>query len=225
LNITVPASANSETVVELPLKIIAPMFLAAAPRAAKARKAVSVQEDVPDLFAGRKRPPEAAPSPVATPAAAPAPPAPLEPAPAPAPVPVPAAAPAVAAKPPAPAIAMPDLSGTPDEIVRQILLMPGVAGALFAARDGLLVAGKMPAPLKAEMMAAFLPQILTNISGSTEEVQLGQLRALKFSTVEATDCAVYKAGVLALVVISQAGQTLPEAVLGRIADELAQLNH
>ncbi len=63
-----PATANGQSQVELPLGVIAPLFLTKR-RAATPRKIVTVGEDVPDLFAGLGRPvappPEPAPAPAA----------------------------------------------------------------------------------------------------------------------------------------------------------------
>jgi len=101
--------------------------------------------------------------------------------------------------------------------------MPGIAGALLASKDGLLVAGEMPAPLKVELMAAFLPQMLLKVSGSTVEVELGALRAMKLSTKD-SDCLIFRGGALSLVVLSGPGQKLPESALEQIAGELAQSN-
>jgi len=225
LSITVPSSANGDTVVELPLKVIAPLFLAA-PRTVKPRKAVSIGENVPDLFAGVSKP--VAPQPEAEPAAAPA--APLRMAPAVAlPTPVPSVTPPV--RVPVPAVSanvLGEIFGhpskgdwTPAEIVQKIQAMPGVAGALLASRDGLLVAGQVPPPLKTELIAAFLPQMLSQISNCTEEVHLGTVHALRLSTGQ-TNCLMLKAGKLCLAVLSKPDQKLPEAVLERIASQLAQ---
>jgi predicted regulator of Ras-like GTPase activity (Roadblock/LC7/MglB family) len=274
LSAPAPASANGQSVLELPLRVIAPLFLAI-PRAAKSRKVVTVGENVPDLFEGLSHPvaPEPEPEPVPAPpeepvealaaeaveappeepvealpaepvealAAEPAEAIPAEPVEALAaepvealpaePVEAPPAEPVEVLPTSAPEVA-PNVLGeilgqpsktdwTPAEIVQGIMAMPGIQGALLASNDGLLVAGQMPAPLKVELMAAFLPQMFTNIGDSTQEVQLGTLRALKITTGEGA-CAVFKAGVLCLAVLGLPGETLPEPVLGRIADELAQ---
>jgi predicted regulator of Ras-like GTPase activity (Roadblock/LC7/MglB family) len=229
LNVAVPPSVNSETEVVLPLKVIAPLFLAA-PRAGKSRKVVSVAESVPDLFATKQAPPP------------PPPPPPTAPEPAPAPVEAAVAAPEPVVAPVAAEVAQPtpevapapqsfaEILGQPDktdwtpaEIVQGLMAMPGIGGALLASKDGLLVAGQMPAPLKLELMAAFLPQMLLKVSGSTVEVELGALRAMKLSTNE-TECLIFKGGALSLVVLSKPGQKLPEPALEQIAGELAQSN-
>jgi predicted regulator of Ras-like GTPase activity (Roadblock/LC7/MglB family) len=218
----VPPSANGESALELPLKVVAPLFMALR-RADKPRKSISVAESVPDLFASIPRPAAPAPEPEPVP----------EPVVAPEPAQAIALAPEAAPEivPPEPAAvpqSMAEILGQPSktdwspaEITKGIMAMPGIAGALLASRDGLLVAGQMPAPLKAELMAAFLPQMFTHISGSTEEVQLGKLRAMKLTTGESA-CAVFQAGVLCLAVLGQPGHAIPEPALERIADELAQ---
>jgi predicted regulator of Ras-like GTPase activity (Roadblock/LC7/MglB family) len=112
---------------------------------------------------------------------------------------------------------------TPQEVVDWILTLPGVTGAMLASNDGLLVAGQLPAPVEAETMAAFLPQILMRTGICTEEIRLGTLRSLTV-LVGQTPCAMFKAGALCLAVLGQPGQTLPMAALERIAGELAQQN-
>jgi predicted regulator of Ras-like GTPase activity (Roadblock/LC7/MglB family) len=110
---------------------------------------------------------------------------------------------------------------TPAEVVEFILGLPGVSGAIFAASDGLLVAGRAPVPLKADMLAAFLPQIFNRVAEYTLEAQLGAVRAMKLWTGHAP-CVIYKAGRLYLAVLPRAGQALPEATLERIATEMGQ---
>jgi len=233
-----PASAHGQSELELPLAVIAPLFLSKH-RAAPQRKSVNLGENVPDLFGGRGR--RAAPPPEA-PAPPPAPVAPPPKAAAPVLVPVPAAqvpvpAPASVAAPvsfPPAAEAAPEVPAeisarpaesdlSPEDVVAWILTLPGVAGALLASNDGLLVAGQLPAPLEAETMAAFLPQILMRVGICTEEIQLGRLRSVTL-LVGQTSCAMFKAGALCLAVMGQPGKALPEMALERMAVELAQLN-
>ncbi|HEY3860845.1 MAG TPA: roadblock/LC7 domain-containing protein [Verrucomicrobiae bacterium] len=192
MNPPAPPSAHGETPVELPLKVAAPLFLAKH-RGTVARKVVSAEESVPDVFAGANRA-SAAPAPMVMPAPVEAPAAPVK----------------------------KDL--TPQEFTRRILSLPGVAGSLLASGDGLLVAGQMPAPLKAEALAAFVPGMFTRIGACAEEVQLGNLGALRISTGAAA-CVIRKAGSLYLAVLGRAGQALPEAALEQMAAELSEQNH
>ena len=208
LNVPRPRSAYDETHLELPLPVMAPLFLAKH-RAPAPRKIAAVGENVPDLFAGRGRP-------IATP-------------------PTPAVAAAEAGEPWPPTESAPNVLGdifgqpsktdwTPREIAQGVAALPGVAGALLASRDGLLVAGQMPAPLNAETMAAFLPRIFTRLGGCAEEAQLGTLRGLMLLAGPAP-CAIFKAGSFYLAVLGQAGQALPEPALERMAGALARQTH
>jgi predicted regulator of Ras-like GTPase activity (Roadblock/LC7/MglB family) len=194
---TPPSAQSSQGAaeVELPLSVIAPLFIGRY-RAGIPRKVVSVGEDVPDLFAGLKKPAAAAPTP----------------------------APATVHS------ALGELFGqaskddwTPQEIVRQIAALPGVSGGLLATADGLLVAGQVAPPLNNETVAAFLPQIFGRMSGYSEEVSLGTLRAVTISTDSAA-CAMFQAGTLYMAAQGKAGQSLPEATLLRIAAQLAKRN-
>ena len=205
LNSPVPPSPNGESKVELPLRIIAPLFLAKQ-GAPTQRKVVNSGENLPDLFAGLIRP--AALTSTPAPAVAPPPPAPP-------------AAPNVLGE----LLAQPSKTNwTPQQTAQQIMSLPGVAGAVLASSDGLCVAGQMPAPLSAETMAAFLPRIFTHAVLCAGEVQLGTLRALRLSAGPA-HCLIYKTGKLYMAVLGQPGQTLPEAALEQLAVELARQNH
>jgi predicted regulator of Ras-like GTPase activity (Roadblock/LC7/MglB family) len=211
LSVPIPRSALGESQVELPLSVVAPLFLAR-PRAAAPRKVLSADEDLPDLFTIRNR--------AAAPADAPSPP----PAPTLRVVPPPA-------EPLAASNVLGEIFGQPsktewmlEEIAQRMLALPGVAGALLASSDGLLVAGQLPAPMKAETLAAFLPKIFSRIAVCAEEVQLGALRAVRLSAGPAP-CVIFKAGTLYLAALGQPGQTLPEETLDRLAGELAQQNY
>ncbi len=210
-----PAMGNSETPVELPLRVVAPLYLKKRPPGPARRMAPTV-EHVPDVFAAAHR---------------------MTPAPQPAVV---AVAPPAAVAMPAPRIVPEDESTsnilgeifnemsktqwTPQEIVERTCALHGIAGALLAARDGLLVAGKLPAPMRAETMAAFIPQMFSRVGGSTEAAQLGTLRALKI-TAGSSPCSIFKAGALYLAVLGRTGQQIPETALERIAEAASQMQN
>jgi len=202
-------SSQGAAELELPLGVIAPLFIGKH-RAATPRKKVSIGQNIPDLFAGFAKSAASAPAP------APAVAAPV------------AAAPAAALAPEQNALG--ELFGqpsrkewTPQEIAQQIAALPGVSGSLLATDDGLLIAGQVPQPLKAETLAAFLPQIFGRMSSYSEEVKLGTLRAVTVST-DSAPCAMFKAGKLHLAVLGKPGQSLPEPMLLRIAAQLAKHN-
>ncbi len=210
-----PSTQTSQGTAELevPLSMVAPVFIGRY-RAGIPRKVVSVGQDIPDLFAGLKKSAAvtAAPPPAAAPAAA-------EP----------------VASAPAPAVAtshsaLGELFGqpskdewTPQEIAQQIAALAGVSGSLLSTSDGLLVAGQVPPPYNSETLAAFLPQVFGRMSSYSEEVKLGALRAVTLNT-DSAPCAMFQAGTLYLAVLGKAGQSLPEAVLLRIAAQLAKRN-
>src|SRR6185436_4062646 len=132
-------------------------------------------------------------------AAAPAAPAPAEPVEEPAVAGV-AATPAAASKPTARSLAElfndPDKrSWTPNDIVHRTAQLPGVAGALIALQDGLLVAACMPPTARTETIAAFVPQIFGRMSQYTRELQLGDTRGVSF-TVESGTLQVFNAGII-----------------------------
>jgi predicted regulator of Ras-like GTPase activity (Roadblock/LC7/MglB family) len=216
------STPHRETSLELPLKVIAPLFMSQQ-RAPVVQKNVAVGGSMPNLFAMPGTPSVPA-APVAVPVAAPVP-APV-PAPAPKAVsPVVSPAPAVAA---APADVLGEIFGqpakkewSPQEITQKINGLPGVAASLIAMNDGLLVAGALPPPLKSETMAAFLPQIFGRLAHYSGEIQLGSLTALTLLAGQ-TPCTIFKTGALYLAVLGKPGATLPDALLHRIAGELAK---
>ncbi|SPE52503.1 hypothetical protein SBV1_1530049 [Verrucomicrobia bacterium] len=131
------ASPNDGVVLELPLKIVAPLFLARQREAVKAKPKVSVDAEIPNLFFGFPQP--EAPTPTAG---------------------------TVAGKPvdtnyyvweessdtvhlreqqarqgPTPGTRFVAKYATPNEIVSRAAALEGVAGALIALPDGLMVAG------------------------------------------------------------------------------------
>lgn len=94
---------NADTAVELPLKVVAPLFIAQH-KPSKAQKKLSLGENIPDVFSGGQplRPTAAVTTDAYAPPAAPVAPAPRV-APAPAPAPAPRITPAPAPAPPPPA--------------------------------------------------------------------------------------------------------------------------
>jgi len=112
---------------------------------------------------------------------------------------------------------------SPHEITQKINALPGVAASLIAMSDGLLVAGDLPPPLKSETMAAFLPQIFGRLAHYSAEIQLGPPTALTLLAGQ-TPCTIFKAGALYLAVLGKPGESLPDALLRRLAGELAKRN-
>lgn len=230
-------SAFGDTRVEVPLSVVAPIFLKHKPAGPK--KAATF-DDIPDVFGPSGQitaPPESAPAPPPRPrpaAPAPAPVArPVAPAPAPAPVFTPAASPArapvadgasgrTAAKNLAELFGEPEKRNwTPNEIVQRTTHLPGVAGALIALQDGLLVAQCMPPNSKTETIAAFLPQIFGRLSQYAKELNMGELQSANV-TVEQGTLQIYKAGIIYFAVLGHPEGPLPLPSLNLIATELSR---
>ncbi len=222
-------SPNDATVIELPLKVVAPLFLAEM-KAAKPQKKVALDQNIPDLFSSRPIPDSPVPVPATVVAAAPksAPVTGL-------PLGVktsdtnyfgrkpPEGQPEEAAPPvkkgPSPGTAFLVRYATPNEIVSKAAALEGVDGALIALPDGLLVASHIPASMNADTVAAFLPQIFSRVTQCTKELRLGDLNNLNF-TVGAIPWKIFKVGAIYFAVFGRAGEALPGAQLAGIAAEL-----
>jgi predicted regulator of Ras-like GTPase activity (Roadblock/LC7/MglB family) len=251
--------------VELPLKIVAPLFMAAR-RPAAAQKKISIN-DIPDVFSDKAPAPEPkqvepAPQPVqlrmVEPKVEPKPVAPVaqkEPAPV---IPM-FTAPVAPAKPVAPtpplapkqevvkvqvsqpaevkkpAVVPETKPGTigeifgkpekqdwsPNDIVKNLATLPGIAGAFIAMQDGLLVSAELPSHLKADTVAAFLPQIFGRMNQYSKELQLGAVSSLGF-VAENVSWQIVKSGTIYLVALGKTGESLPGSTLNVIAAELGR---
>ena len=238
------AQALDETELGLPLPIIAPLFLARKKPVAPQRK-YAITEHIPDIFAGRGMTPSAqarvsAPA-TSAPLAPAAPAVPAVPVAAPAPVfrtPAPSAPsvpvrPAVAPAPVAPVAAAParpqeigEVFGqpgrknwTPSEIVQKTSALRGVAGALIAMQDGLLVAGHLPPGLNGESIANFLPQMFSRMLQYTKELKFGEANNLTI-IVDNVPLKIFKVGGVFYTVLGRDGEPLPEPHLSIVAAQL-----
>lgn len=219
-----PLTALSETPLELPLHVVAPIFIAKH-RAVKNQRKILVDE-IPDLFA----PKNGARIPTAMPPAAEIPAPPIATAPAPlapfvapkletAPVISPTITPPKTIEPLFVAPVQKNLS--PNEAVKTLAATPGALGAFVAMPDGLLVAAQLPENLKADTVAAFLPQIFGRMNQYTKELKLGPLSGLTF-VVENVSWKIIKAGGIYLVVLAHSFEQLSDAHLNHIAAELGR---
>jgi len=216
-------SAHDAAMLDLPLKVIAPLYLAKQ-QAAKAQKKVAIDENIPNLFFGAPQPAAASAPPLAAPAPPPAPPPP-QPADtnyyvwkdnADAPV-----EPEVVFKrgPASPGTEFLKRYATPNEIVSRAAALDGVAGALISLPDGLLVANQIPPDLNADTLAAFLPQIFGRVSQCTKELRMGDLNNLNF-TVGNVPWKIFRIGSIFFAAFGRAGESLPTAQLAGLAAEL-----
>jgi len=228
------AQALDETQLELPLPVIAPLFMAYK-RPVAAQKKYAITEHIPDIFTAKGMAPSEQAQ-VAAPVMPEAPAGPTIPMPAlVAPVrpslapPAPPAAPAPAAAPPPPqeigeVFGQPGRKNwTPSEIVEKTSALQGVAGALIAMQDGLLVAGHLPPGLNSETIAAFLPQMFSRVMQYNKELKFGEANNL---TVIVDDVAlkIVKTGGVFFTVLGRAGESLPEPQLSIVAAQLGPQN-
>ncbi len=239
---TTSVSVHDSAALDLPLPVIAPLFLARQ-RTAKQQTTVALGEDIPDLFSGSTQRPLETPVAPAAPVAATIPIVPMATA-------NPVASEFIPAQPatprreedtnyyiwkddadspdaaaPAPKAATePGTSflkkfATPNEVVRKATGIEGVVGSLIALADGLLVAKSLPPDMNGENLAAFLPQIFGRVSQSTRELKMGELNNLNF-TVGNVPWKIFRVGGMFFAAYGRAGQPLPGAPLVTIVAEL-----
>jgi predicted regulator of Ras-like GTPase activity (Roadblock/LC7/MglB family) len=110
---------------------------------------------------------------------------------------------------------------SPKEIVKSLAALSGITGAFVAMQDGLLVAAELPSDLKADTVAAFLPQIFGRMNQYTKELELGKLSSLTF-VVENISWQIIKSGTVYLVALGKSGESLPGSKLNTIAAELGK---
>lgn len=199
-------SPYDTTELELPLSVVAPLFLSR-PRNAGQAMRVTVDETIPDLFSGL---------PIVEPA------------------PAEADANHVVCAERFNTLSVEDAHGerpkpvgaesgvrvaTPNEIVARAAALNGVAGALIALPEGLLVASRVPAESNGDTLAAFLPQVFSKVSQATRELRLGELNNLNF-TVGNVPWRIFRVNTLFFAAFGHACGPLPTGELARLAAEM-----
>ena len=224
-----------DTQLLLPLKIIAPAFVAATGAKKRSSAKAEVNKELPDFFgpAGGRTP--AAP-------VAPQAEAPMQTAPAAAPLPVTSAPLPDAAQAPVAVVAAASTtaqisepknlgelfndpgktSWNPNELVKLTCGLPGVAGAIVALEEGLVVAQKLPDGIEGDTFAAFMPQIFSRLDKYTGEMQLGETEEAALVTSKGP-CRFFRKGKVFFATLGKTGATLPVG-LNLIAEELANQN-
>jgi predicted regulator of Ras-like GTPase activity (Roadblock/LC7/MglB family) len=219
-----------------PLKIMAPAFVAAT-GATKRREAAEIDHSLPDFFgpAGGLKP-KTSPPPVIVPAAEVAAPV-IPPA-----MPVAEAAPEpetpvlafklvreeptpiVKEAPVAPPVAVPaaETASSPAEVVARACELPGVAGAVVAIEEGLVIAQKLPPGFSADTFAAFMPQIFGRLEKYTTEMQLGAATGITIESAHGP-CRIVRLGKIYFGTVGRAGEKLPDS-LGNLSKQLAAHN-
>ncbi len=236
-------SAHDGMVLELPLRIIAPLFLSRNKAGSQSHGKVQVNESIPNLFFGFPQG-ESAAAAVEQPVAA---------AQFTAPLPVPqlqedeteanfaptpksptasdtnfytwnesSDAPQVdesTVKKTSPGTDFLTRYATPNEVVSRAAALDGVVGALVALPDGLMVASKLSPDLNGDTLAAFLPHIFGKVSQCTKELRMGELNNLHF-TVGNVPWKIFRVNAIFFAAFGHAGQPLPTAQLAALAGEL-----
>jgi predicted regulator of Ras-like GTPase activity (Roadblock/LC7/MglB family) len=200
---------------ELPLKVLAPLFFARQKNGTGQRK-VSVSEEIPNLFFG---------FPSAEPTGVPPKPAPS----------------AVAAATPLPdtnffsrsiqpqttdsefkrkgGTDFTSRAATPSEIVSRAMQLPGVAGVVIALPDGLKVASQIPSDLNGDTLAAFIPQLFARVNQCSRELRMGDLNNLSF-TVGNVPWKIFRVNAVYFAAFGRMNESLPTAQLAALATEL-----
>jgi predicted regulator of Ras-like GTPase activity (Roadblock/LC7/MglB family) len=204
-------SVHDGVEIELPLKVLAPLFFSSQKAAGLSKQKVSVSAEIPNLFHGSKQA-EAAISPMPAPAqAAPAKPAdtnyfsksetPSD---------------TEFKRQASPGTDFMSRGATPGEVVARAMALPGVAGAVVALYDGLMIASQVPTDLNADTVAAFLPQIFARTGQSTKELRMGELNNLSF-TVGNVPWKIFRVNALYFAAFGRAGEAMPAAPLAALA--------
>jgi predicted regulator of Ras-like GTPase activity (Roadblock/LC7/MglB family) len=211
------ASVNDPLELDLPLKVIAPLFFAAQKNLQQSKTKATVSAEIPNLFFGF---PQTAPEPPAS-----------------APRPVekktsdsnfyvwgengetPKTDTSVFAPPPVPQTDFTHRFAPPKEVVARAVALPGVAGALVTLPDGLRVAGEVSAEFNADTLAAFIPQLFERMNQSARELRMGALNNVSF-TVGNVPWRIIRVNSVYLAAFGRAGESLPAAQLAVLASEL-----
>jgi predicted regulator of Ras-like GTPase activity (Roadblock/LC7/MglB family) len=232
-----PTKKVGEMAVELPLKIIAPLFMGS--QRAATHKRVAVDETIPDVFNGgsgngqgngnahgSSSPAPQVPSTSRVPTQPERPTLPANTAAVPATRPVAAPLPQAEPAPANQQLALEQVIGNAGsrfgakEIITNAARLPGVSGTLLALSDGLLVTSNTPPSVKADTIAAFLPQMFGRMNQYTKELALGPLQQLTLG-VEGAQWHVVKCPNIYFAVLGKHGETLPLNLLAQIAAELS----
>ncbi|HWL53023.1 MAG TPA: hypothetical protein VNQ90_11350 [Chthoniobacteraceae bacterium] len=191
----------------LPLPVVAPLFMAAAAPSPEGRR-VTIDESIPGPFASARPAAETGGG---------------------------ASAPAIsststaAGSPRVPVSARRTSGGgtlgfegrLPSELVERACSLGGVAGAVIALQEGLLVAAKMPPEFTEETLGAFLPQLFGRVEETTENMKIGPLQNLMFTAGD-RPWQIWKVGNAFFAAMGKPNELLPGSQLKIIAAQLAR---
>lgn len=107
----------------------------------------------------------------------------------------------------------------PNQIIEQAMKLPGVVGAIVALPDGLKVAHRLPTDLNPDTVAAFLPQLFSRVSQCAKELRMGELNNLNF-TIGNIPWKIFRVNSVYFAAFGRAGEPLPTAQLAMLAGQL-----
>lgn len=213
-------SAHDSLTLELPLRLVAPLFLERQKQLQKPQQKVTVDDDIPNLFFGFPQPEHEGEANGAKPGVSPG------------------ARPADTnyyvwddsgdtvrlhesdvQQGPSPGTRFTAKYATPNEVVSRAASLDGVAGVLIALPDGLMVANRLPSDINGDTLAAFLPQIFGKVSTCIKELRMGELNNLHF-TVGNVPWKIFRVNAIFFAAFGTAGKPLPSAQLAALAAEL-----
>ena len=215
---------TDDLVIELPLAVVAPRFMEQR-GLGKAKIRADLTGDIPEVFEQKQSPPATNGNHVAPPLGATA-------------VPLDMAAALGASSKSGdtaflrrtggkPLLEFGEIFGQPEkkswtmaEVTQKVMTLRGVAGAIIATSDGLLVSGSWSTGVKSEAVAAFVPQMYSKIIQYGKELNLGEPGNFTL-TIENVPLQIFKTGNSYFTVIGRAGENLPKAQLNAVAMRLA----
>lgn len=109
---------------------------------------------------------------------------------------------------------------SPSEIINYLADLPEIAGSVVALQEGLVVAHRLPDPLKGEVFAAFLPQIFARINQYSNEMKLGAVDDLLVNA-HGLPCHLFRVGQVYFAALGKPGVPLPTPILRLCASALA----
>jgi predicted regulator of Ras-like GTPase activity (Roadblock/LC7/MglB family) len=200
LKTTAPVSMTCDAIIDLPLQVIVPIFLAAQKKSSAQRR-VAVDMTIPDVFAKTTSVSASLPSEPAQSSARHT-----------------NSVSSAAGSLPVPNKGSMRPHWLPDEIVSHACEMESIAGAFIATHDGLLVAGQTPG-LNERTVSAFAPTLFAQVKAYSQVTGLGEAQSV---VVHLGDRAVqiFRCDKLYFGALSRPGQSLPAAKLAKIADQL-----
>ncbi|MGC8744690.1 MAG: roadblock/LC7 domain-containing protein [Verrucomicrobiia bacterium] len=223
--------SNQDIEIEIPLKVLVPLYL---PHIKKAhKKIITVPNDIPNIFTPEqpsllKQTVLVSPEPIERPTE------PVKPVAEKKPSEFEEIKPEKAIPPVAKLSGVKSLSElfnkpdkkiwTPNEIIESVVTLPGVSGAMIALKEGLPVVSKLPKDLDPEMFAGMLTQIFSRLSQYANDLNLKNLHGFTLYC-EGKPVFVCERENIYFIVTGNENEDLPSSLqLQAIVDELVKMN-